>query len=98
MEIKELIEKRSKQYGNLSSYYKGFKIRITPSKWYDYCVTWYKGDNTLLVHISSVTAEQAAREIEQFEEWVERYIADTKPHNPLKQKTTPIKKYRRQNK
>ena len=78
MNIKELIEKRCKQYGNLCSYYNGYTIRITPLPWNNYCACWYKGDSTLLECENGITSEQAARAIEQFEEWTEWYSKEHK--------------------
>lgn len=71
----ELIEKRCKQYGNFCSSFNGYTVKINPSPWNNYCVSWYYGD-TIIECENGITAEQAAKHIEELEwfaEWFPKY-------------------------
>lgn len=71
MEIKELIEKRCKQYGNLCSSYGTYTLRITPAP-VNYRACWYHID-VAVAWQNNITSDQAATAIEHLEEWVENF-------------------------
>ena len=71
MEIKELIEKRCKQYGNLCSSYGAYTLRITLIL-SGYRACWYH-INEPVEWQNCITSDQAAAAIEHLEEWVENY-------------------------